>query len=336
MIHRVCLVGLGRMGGFHLKALIESERFRVVAVVDPAKAGSHVPGKEALVVSGSLDEVDHNSYDVAIVAAATEMHYHLVRKLLLLGKGVLVEKPAATTGEEARQLMELAATNGVSLSVGHIERCNPVVATMDQVLKAGVLGRPLHALGERMGGYPKAVAGGNQVILDLAIHELDVFQNLFGDFAISSGKYHCAVKSQTPDFSELQLAWNNGMFGSVQVSWLSPQKRRALRVTGTQGVAEIDYIAQTCHIFGDGVELDCLGLAVESVEHPFTNCVAVKVPEGQPLQRQLVQWDQMLRGEENSMCRGEALVNSVERLQTCLQVSNTMMVSSKGEAPALR
>ena len=315
---QVCLIGLGKMGNYHYKALKENQNFVVTNIVDPAKAGDLLGD---LTVKKSLNEIAFNSFDVAIVASATPTHYSISKELLLAGKPVLVEKPAATSETEARQLCELASKNSVAFAVGHIERCNPVVSALQSVLNSGVIGAPLHASGERLGGYPAQIIGGNQVILDLAVHELDVFQSLFGDFQIATGTYHCSRYENVPDLADIQLRWTDGLFGSIQVNWLTPQKVRKLRITGELGVATVDYISQRCCVYGDKLNLENLSVDFQHIEDPFTKAIQLEVESGQPLQRQLSEWHKMISGRAHNLCTGDSLVESVARLSSCLQIS---------------
>ncbi|RZA19239.1 MAG: Gfo/Idh/MocA family oxidoreductase [Proteobacteria bacterium] len=246
---RSCLFGLGHMGKNHLRVLQDDPRYDLVAVIDP--------------VTESLPESAHPvplykqldpdlEFDLAIVAAPTELHYSLVTTLLSRGVDVFVEKPAAGTEAEAAELVALAKSKGKKLAVGNIERCNPVVKALAEVIKSGVIGRVVHVNGLRAGGFPRNVKPGNNVILDLGVHELDVFRMLLGPLKVVYGVGHCTKNSNIFDTAEVTIRSDKGVTGTVHVNWLTPQRMRSIRVTGTEGVCLVDYIAQTCEYYGLG------------------------------------------------------------------------------------
>ena len=247
----VALIGLGKMGRFHYKTIRGDPRFELLAVVDPqvAELPEGDAGPELLSnVSGLRQRFPQLA--AAVVAAPTSLHYDLTRQLLEQDIAVLVEKPAATNGAAARELVDLAERRGVPLAAGHVERCNPAVSALQTVLGCGILGRPVHVHAMRGGPWPPG-ASHNHVILDLAVHELDVLALLLGPLELEHGALHTLADTpDRPHTAEIQVKSPAGVTASVHANWLTPQKTRQMRVTGTGGVGIIDYAAQTCHLWG--------------------------------------------------------------------------------------
>lgn len=323
--HRVLLIGFGNMGRIHYRSLKENHSFDLVGLVDPALSELPPLGPDA-VHAHELADVPEDLYDVAIVAAPTEMHFGLVESLLQQGKHVLVEKPAASSREDAQRLVTLAEEKGCHLAVGHVERCNPALDALVDVLDSGVIGVPVHVAAARCGAYPRSVQPGNQVFLDLAVHELDALMRLFSQIRVVDGFYHCLQQSQIPDLAEVRLRLPHGAEATVHVNWFTPQKMRTIRVTGTAGVAELDYVAQRLTLFAKNLpNLAAIGRPCSPIDHPFCEMVDVEVTKGQPISRQLQEFAKMLAGQPHILCHGADIVASLQLLDECLEKSRTSL-----------
>src|SRR5690606_5383563 len=112
--------------------------------------------------------------EAVVIAAPTESHFDLARQAILEKKHVLLEKPLASTVAQAEELARLAKISELHCVVGQVERCNPAVKKLEEIIAGGWLGTPIHFSFTRVGGYPQTVKNGNNVLLDLAIHDLDI------------------------------------------------------------------------------------------------------------------------------------------------------------------
>ncbi len=319
---RVALVGLGNMGRHHCRALVLDPRFRLVAIMEPGevKGPPELTTDVMPALARNLHELMTHEFDAAVVASPTETHAAVVKTLLEHGKHVLVEKPAAPTLVEANELVELAASRDLKLAVGHIERCNPAVDALQWVLKNHIIGMPVHAASLRCGGYPAAVRSGNQVFLDLAVHEFDVLVRLFEGIEVVDGFHHCLKQDDIPDLAEVRLSLPSGARATVHVNWLSPQKMRILRITGTLGVAELDYMAQTLKIYAADLTMlrHAEGGEFTEREHPFCEHAEVSVARGEPIRLQLGEFYKYLMGDTHNLCIGREILDSLRLLDDCL------------------
>ena len=95
------------------------------------------------------------------------------------GVHLLVEKPIAFNVDEGRQIIAAAERAGVKLMIGHIERFNPAVIALKEHLAAGELGRVFQMDAHREGPFPARVQDVG-VVIDLAVHDLDVMRYVSG------------------------------------------------------------------------------------------------------------------------------------------------------------
>lgn len=314
---RVILVGAGRMGRNHLRVVRENPNFELVAIVDKMNAGvKDIPQ------FASIDEVNVD-YQAAIVATPTSTHHDVAMALIDKGKNLLVEKPLASTASDARKIHAAAQAKGIKLAVGHVERFNPAVRKLGEVIKAGFIGKPIHFSFTRVGGYPNTVLAGNNVVVDLAVHDIDVLRSLVGDVELVAGVNHSSWQPHVVDTSELLLKGASGLTAAIHVNWITPTKIRQIRVTGTKAVCFVDYIMQTCELFGGSL------LDREPPEHAdfdkllelykTSDKISFGVDKVEPLKVQLSQFADLVRtGSTGQLCLGEDAISAVEIAEKAL------------------
>lgn len=287
---RTVVVGLGNMGRRHVRCLLLNPRFNVIATVDPlAPEASH----------GALTT---RAYDAAIIATPTPTHFDVARSLLRPGLALLVEKPLAGAHAAAVDLAKAAQAQGTKLAVGHVERFNPAVQALATLLQEGRIGTPIHVSCTRVGGYPAAVTPGNNVSLDLAVHDLDILSTLLGPLKVVASVCHSTVRPDVCDTAEILVRAESGASASCHVNWTSPCKVRQMRVTGTGGVCFVDLIAQTVEV-------------VVGEER-----TAIEVPRAEPLALELDAFANLIEGRDSGpLCTGEEAAVAVRLAEAALK-----------------
>ena len=145
---RLAIIGGGHLGRIHAKLAKSNEQFDVVGVADPS------PQSRQLVIEQlSLPTVPDyhdllDQVDAAIVAAPTSAHYEITSTLLRAGLHTLVEKPLASSPDQAQRLVQIANSHRRVLQTGHVERFNPTWTTAQSHL-----GRPKFIEAVRAGAY---------------------------------------------------------------------------------------------------------------------------------------------------------------------------------------
>ena len=319
---RILLIGMGRMGSNHLRVLLAEKNIQFVGVVEPLPKNDIPDGVK---VFSKLSEVDPSLYDAAIVATPTETHYEVAKSLLEIKKALLVEKPLASTAEQANELISLSQSKGVPLFVGHVERSNPAVRRLKEILDKGWIGQAIHCSFTRVGGYPQNVKSGNNVLLDLAVHDLDIFQYLFGDFSVKSGITHSSITPGIADTAEILLRGKNSVSANIHVNWITPTKIRSLRITGTKSVVFVDYMLQTCVLHGGDLlnspNTDKFDYADLQEHYRNLDKIEFGVHREEPLKVQLKEWIRSLNGESCGLCTGSEAIKSVIEAQRAFELS---------------
>lgn len=312
---KAILVGHGRMGRNHFRVLGENPAIDLVGVLDPdptlkSRLTRDVP------VFPTIDALSAVDFDVAVIATPTATHFDTARALLEKGKHLLVEKPLTTSFKEGVQIIELARERGVRLAVGHVERFNPAVRKLREVLNEGFLGSPIHFNFTRVGGYPPNIVTDNNVVLDLAVHDIDILRSLVGPLRVDACMTHATVDPGVLDTAEIFLAGERGISATVHVNWITPTKIRTVRTTGTRGVCFVDYIMQTCHLMGgDLLRRPAEGSAdFDQLQRLYqaSDRIDFGVNKREPLVEQLEQFVRFVReGEPGELCLGADALSAV-------------------------
>ncbi|MGH3999895.1 MAG: Gfo/Idh/MocA family protein [Pseudonocardiaceae bacterium] len=236
----VAVVGYGYWGSKHMRVLSSMPGVRVTIVdQDPeriAEARRSYPAAEA---AHRLDDVV-SRVDAVVVATPPTAHAEVALRALRHGRHVLVEKPLATTVEDAQQLVDLAAANGVRLMAGHTFEYNAAVWKLKEIIDAGELGRILYIDAARLslGRYQRDC----NVIWDLAPHDISIASFLLGEVPRTASvwaKRH--VGHRHADVAYLRLDFERAATHAfVHVSWLDPCKVRRVTVVGERKMAVYD------------------------------------------------------------------------------------------------
>jgi predicted dehydrogenase len=165
---------------------------------------------------------------------------------------LLIEKPLASSGVAAREIVELCAGAGVAGAVGHVERFNPALQEMRRRLLGGQVGRLFSVSTVRSGPFPARVQDVG-VVKDLATHDIDLVSWL-ADSPIAT------VAAQTQyltgrEHEDLVLATGalvSGAAFNLVVDWVSPAKVRRARVLGERGLLEADSLTGDLFFYENG------------------------------------------------------------------------------------
>ena len=242
---KLLLCGLGNMGSNHLRVLGELKDLgRLAAVVEPnaARARAVAASHKVHAFGCVRDALKESSFDAAVVATATASHDEVAMPLLEMGIPLLVEKPLARNTRRAEKLMKASEKRGVPLMVGHVERFNPAVVATKQLIRSGTLGEIISINVRRVGGTPRDVLGAGDVLVDLAVHDIDIVSWVLGDVPRFAGALGHRGKKVIDSASLLFQC--KGAAVDLHMNWVTPVKIRSMAVTGSKGYLEANLMTQ--------------------------------------------------------------------------------------------
>lgn len=236
---RAGVVGAGVFGGFHSSKYAADARTEFVGVFDPRPENARaLVEKHGGQVYDTLEALIAD-IDMVTVACPAIHHFAAAAAALASGKHVLVEKPIASSVEEARELVALASSHGCVLQVGHQERFVFQAMGLLQVPEV-----PKKIVARRM-GPPSDRNLDVSVTLDLMVHDLDLAIALAGaavktvDGEVDEGRFGSA------DIAKAVITFENGCVAELVSSRVHHERDRKMHVEYENGTLNIDFIAKT-------------------------------------------------------------------------------------------
>lgn len=325
---RVGVIGAGNMGRNHIRNYSEMPEVDLVAIADQADRGKVLArDHQAKYYPEYIDMLSDAQPKAVSIAAPTYLHYEIACETLDRGIHTLIEKPITNDVTEASELIDLAQQREVVLTVGHVERYNPVVQELKKIINRGELGEISSIISQRLGGFPE-IEPETDVVIDLAIHDIDIISYLMGaEPEILAAHGTKTFHSTETDSAEILLRYGRAS-GFIQANWVSPVKIRQLSISGSKGYITANYITQeisyfehmairTQDNFDDFVKL--LGEPEEKI---------VKFPRREPLRRELAAFVMAASGKSPEMLVSP--VDSVTALKTAINIAKLLKENNHG------
>jgi predicted dehydrogenase len=324
---RVGVVGVGHLGSQHARiyselakrsngqtsfvGVCDTDSIRVRALTEKVGGGTFENAAELA-----------NFVDAVSVATPTETHYKVARVLLERGKHVLVEKPITDSLCEAEELVALARKNKCVLQVGHVERFNPVMRYLTDILREA---RFIEV--HRLSPYPGRSTDIG-VVLDLMIHDLDVVLSLVKAPLVAVDAVGIPVLSESEDIANARLKFADGCVANITASRVSAERMRKIRIFGRteHGAAYIslDYMKQEGELYRvaaedaqeSGLLKRLLAGKHASIVSEFAGRKIVREPvpieRDEPLKLELQNFVDSIRHHRDPLVTGEAAKQALE------------------------
>jgi myo-inositol 2-dehydrogenase/D-chiro-inositol 1-dehydrogenase len=244
---RVGLIGAGRMGRAHLKAMADARNVQTAAVVEPVERIREELAALGIRTFADVDALlEAGDVDAVIVAAPTDLHLELVTALARAGLPTLCEKPCGLRSEETAEAVRIAADAGIVLQIGYWRRFVPALVGLRERIAAGALGEPAQIWSWQWDERPptaafRARSGG--ILLDMGVHEFDQIRWLTGQelgdiTAIAATVTSEAAVPGDPESVAAVVELSGGAVATVSVGRrLSVCEGCWVEVVGTEGHA---------------------------------------------------------------------------------------------------
>jgi predicted dehydrogenase len=252
--------------------------------------------------------------DAVSIATPTVLHAEIGVEFLNQGVNVLVEKPISHTVADAERLIRAAETNQRVLQVGHLERFNPAIQAVREIVD-----QPRFFEAHRMGLFsPRSLD--IDVILDLMIHDLDIISLLVPSAPAHIEAVGIAILTKRIDIANARIQFANGCVANVTASRVSMEKIRKLRFFQSCAYISVDYTRQDVSVFRlDG----------SSAGMPQIVGQKLTPPRREPLELELCAFLDAIGGRAPVACTG---ADGKKTLELALQV---LQKAEKAQALAL-
>lgn len=235
---RVGVVGAGYLGRFHAEKYARMDDVELVGVVDIDKS-------QAEDVAGKFNTkaYSHHQYlfgkvDAVSVVVPTPAHFSVTKDFLENNIDVLIEKPMSETTEQADDLIRFAKSRSLIIQVGHLERFNPAVVALRDIIK-----KPMFIESHRLSIY-KDRCTDVSVVLDLMIHDIDIILNLVRSEIVNIHAAGIPVISGHVDIANARLEFESGCIANVTASRISTKNERKIRLFQKDAYISVDFANQ--------------------------------------------------------------------------------------------
>ena len=237
---KVGVIGVGSMGKNHVRSYAALKHVcELVGIYDIDQNKSKEMAKSYGVKSFSSISELLKEVDAVNIATPTTTHYDIALKAIEAGKHLLIEKPITNKVDEANEILKRAKENKIIVQVGHIERFNPAIKALPDMLKE----EEIVAIDvQRMGPYDPRIDD-TDVIQDLMIHDIDVVSSIIESDIVEVNAFARKVASnEHMDFAVASYKTSDDIIVTLTASRATNKKVRKMSITTEKSFIELDYL----------------------------------------------------------------------------------------------
>jgi predicted dehydrogenase len=272
----------------------------MVGVYDvSAERAAQVASELGVRAFASLDAL-LGAVEAAVVAVPTTEHAEVALAAIERGVHLLIEKPIASTREEADRILAAAAERGVVVGTGHVERFNAALRACEPYLDG-----PRFIESHRLAPFnPRGTDVA--VVLDLMIHDIDLVLGLVDGSVTSVDAVGVPVLTPSVDIANARLRFESGAVANITASRVSRERMRKLRLFQPSGYLSLDLGSGTGEFLRlrDGVALGQIASGQIQLEN-IVERVELAGDGTEPLRAELEAWISAVRGEGKLVVSGE-------------------------------
>ena len=235
---RAGVVGIGRMGEYHVGVLSDMREAQLSGLVDSDQERAKKIAEKYKTYTYRSHKDLFSKVDAVVISVPTALHYSIAKEFIEAGIHTLLEKPCTNDLGQAEELFELAAKNNVTLQIGHVERFNGAVQELFKIVKD-----PIYIECKRMSPFSSRIKD-DGVVLDIMIHDIDIVLNLVESNVSNINVVGGSVFSKRDDLVNAQIKFENGCIANFLASRVSQNKVRTLEVTQKESSILLDYTEQ--------------------------------------------------------------------------------------------
>lgn len=246
---KIGVVGTGGWGKNHVRVLNELHCLAAICDMNQERADSfsknfHVPAYPSLDAMLKKEKLD-----AVTICTPASTHFSIASQALAAGLHAFVEKPMTTTLKDGEMLIEAAKRANRTLTVGFIERFNPPITALKQMIAEGKMGEPILLEFHRENRRGENISDVG-IVKDASIHDIDTANWLFGEvpkvvYARVGTMY---VPMEHEDFATIMLGFSGQKTAFLVTNWITPNRVRTLSAVFSGGVVDVDFVTQKTSI----------------------------------------------------------------------------------------
>ena len=238
---KIGLVGVGHLGKIHLKCLLMT-KFELVGFFDPDEsARKYVEDNFKIKAFDSLNALI-DQVECLDIVSPTLYHYEIAREAIIKGKHLFIEKPLTESTNQAHELVKLAKQYNVKVQVGHVERYNPAIRSLNNIEF-----KPKFIEGHRLAIFnPRGTDV--SVVLDLMIHDIDIVLSMIKEEIKEVRANGVSIVSKTPDICNARIEFEGGAVANLTASRISMKNMRKIRIFQNDAYISLDFLDKEAQV----------------------------------------------------------------------------------------
>lgn len=234
----ISLIGIGRMGQFHLNVINQINSINLSGIYDSDEEHlNEISSKYNINKFGSLEEAI-DKCDAVIIASPTKFHFDIAKKSIQKGKHVLVEKPMTENFIQAEELETMVKEKNIIFQVGHVERFNGAVQELHHIIE-----NPYLIEARRLAPFTPRITDVG-VVFDIMIHDLDIVTSLVKKPLIRFSASGKRIKTNNEDIASALLEFEGNTIATISASRVTQEKIRTLAISSEEAHFILDYATQ--------------------------------------------------------------------------------------------
>jgi predicted dehydrogenase len=324
---RLASIGAGMIGHVHAEIAAGMEECEYVALCDQDPSKANMARELGATYYRDFREmIEKENLDGVMISLPNEQHEPVGSACAERGVHVFMEKPIASTVEDAEKLIRSAQANNVQLLIGHHRRFNPMMVATRDLVRGGELGEIvginvlwcMYKPKEYFEAGPWRKQKGGGPILINTIHEIDNLRFIYGEiarvYAETSNKIR---KFEVEDTVSISLRFKDGTPASILMSDAAPSLW-GYECTMGENPFFFHTEGNIYHYLGTKASLTFPGMlkvyyadpTKVGWQHPLTT-TRLPIKSKDPYPDQLKHFCRVIRGEETPRTSGEDALQSL-------------------------
>jgi len=314
---KVGVIGVGSMGKNHVRVLSSMREYDLIGCYDINHESSSAYANLYGIIAYTSPEELYRDVDVVTIAAPSFLHKEYALAAASAGCHVLVEKPIALNTIDAQEIIDACKLAGVRLCVGHVERYNPAIATLLQIITQEEL---IAVDFQRMSPFYTRVADAS-VVEDLMVHDIDILNAITASPIKRIVSHGARIYTDKLDYAQALITYENDLVASVTASRVTETKIRTARISARKCFILIDYLNRTVEISRKtNFTLD-VGYAVQYKQENIIEKVIVPIYE--PLRSEFEHFAYCINTGDDIATSGEM---GLKALKICHQIQENAII----------
>jgi predicted dehydrogenase len=320
---KIGVIGYGYWGPNLVRNFSACGETTVVSVSDFSQArldkvSGLYPG--VTVTTSAAELIADQNVDAVAIATPVDTHYELAMAALQAGKHVLVEKPIASTSEQAQRLVDEAEKRGLVLMVDHTFVYTGAVRKIRELIDTGSFGKVRYYDSTRvnLGLFQHDV----NVLWDLAVHDLSIMSYIIDAKPKAVSATGHALPGH-PEYVAFLTVFFDDIIAHINVNWLSPVKIRRTLIGGTEQMIVYDDLetSEKIKLYDKGITITETPEEKRKllISYRTGDLWSPKVLESEALAVEAEHFAACIRGEQKPITDGRAGLELVRILEAANQ-----------------